>query len=390
MHDYLSIYFPNSVHTGTEQVMRGIIAGAHAEAAACKCPYFIHRIQDIAEAPGSKGLMGMFGAARQKEVFLKLGIPLVNISNVSGPVEGMANVLSDDCAVGRMAADFLLEKGYQHFITVGQSGSNWSRERMRGLLERVQARGCTVQAEDLDLSAFQFDFRPTFFLDHIWEQITPLLRDAPLATGVFATNDWLAWPILQLFREREPERLHTSALLGVDNLHDQLFDPLRTAGLSSIQPGFRAVGARGLTHLLRAAREGEDISGVVERLPPEKLYARGSTAGRACEDPMVSAVMRELWAGIQSGDEVPLRTLARKYGMSMRNLELRFEAGLGQSARMLVADLRMERGMELLEQTDLSIDEVSLRCGYANCSTFSTLFRKKTGCTPRQWRVEKG
>lgn len=110
MRSHLSIYFPNSVHTGTEHVMRGIVAGAHAEAVACKCPYYIHRVQDVAEVPGSRGLMGMFGAARKKGRFLRLGIPVVNVSNATGPVEGMANVLSDDIEVGRVAARHLLDK----------------------------------------------------------------------------------------------------------------------------------------------------------------------------------------------------------------------------------------------------------------------------------------
>lgn len=389
MKSHLTIYFPGSVQTGTEQVMRGITEGAHAEAAACRCPFFIHRVQEISQVPGSKGMMGMFGASDQRKLFLKLCIPLVNVSNQRGPVPGMANVLSDDIAVGRMAAEHLLEKGYRHFLALGQSDSHWSRERLKGFLEVVQGKGLPAQAADLDLSAVRQDYRPAVFLETLWEQMEPLLRDAPLATGIFAANDWQAWPVLESFREKYPERLHTTGLLGVDNLHDQLFDPGRTEGLSSIQPGFRGMGAHGLRLLIDAARDGRDIRGVLARVPPEKLHARGSTAGQACGDPVVSRVLRELWAALRGGEDIHLGDLARRHGMSPRKMELRFESHLGMSARMLVADMRIQYGQELLRDTSLTVTEISRRCGYANTSTFSTLFGEKTGATPREWRLRR-
>ena len=388
MKSSLAIYFPSSAHMGTEQVLREVIAGAYAEAAVCKCPFYIQQVRDLADVAGSLGLMGMFSASMRKSGYLKLGIPLVNVSNYSGPVTGMGNVLSDDAAVGRMAAEHLLAKGYRHFLAVGQAGPRWSLERLGGFIKVVQAGGHPVQAVDLDPVDLRAGFAPAAYLQKIWEQISPLLRDAPLATGIFAANDWLAWPILQQLREKAPERLHTTALLGVDNLHDQLFDPSRTAGLSSIQPGFREMGARGLRLLIDAARDGRETRGVLELVPPAKLHARGSTAGSACEDPVVSKVVRILWAALQEGEDLPIRDLARRHGMSLRNLELRFEAQLGISARMLIADMRIQYGQELLRDTDLPIGEVSERCGYANSTTFSTTFGKKTGSTPREWRIK--
>lgn len=388
MKSFLAIYFPSSAQTGTEQVLREVIAGAYAEAALCKCPFYIQQVRDMAEVSGSLGLMGMFSASIRKSDYLKLGIPLVNVSNYSGPVAGMANVLSDDATVGRMAAEHLLAKGYRHFLAVGQAGPRWSLDRLGGFIHAVQAGGHPVQAVDLDPADLRSGFAPSAYLQRIWEQISPLLRDAPLATGIFAANDWLAWPILQLFREKTPERLHTTALLGVDNLHDQLFDPSRTAGLSSIQPGFRKMGARGLRLLIDAARDGREIDGALEHVPPAKLHTRGSTAGTACEDPVVSNVVRELWAALQAGEDLSIRDLARRHGMSLRNMELRFEAQLGLSARMLVADMRVQYGQELLRDTDAPIGEVSERCGYANSTTFSTSFGKKTGFTPKEWRIK--
>lgn len=389
MKSYLAIYVPRNVTQGSEQVLREVITGTYTEAARRKCPFFVQQVREEESIPESLGLMGMLSAPKQSQRLLKLNIPLVNVSNLHGPVAGMANVLSDDEAVGRMAAEHLLSKGYRHFLAVGEAGPRWSRERLKGFIGAIQEAGETIQALNLDFTGPERKETPGGYAESIWEQVHPLLRDAPLATGIFAANDWLAWPILEEIRESCPERLHTTALLGVDNLHDQLFDPNRTAGLSSVQPGFRQAGARSLQLLIDAVQNGTDIRKVFDRVPPVKVHTRGSTAGSACEDPVVSAVVRELWAVVQQNEEPSIRTLARQHGMSLRNMELRFEAQLGQSARMLIADMRIQRGQELLRDSDLPIAEVSKLCGYANSTTFSTLFSKKTGSTPREWRLQQ-
>lgn len=386
MQSYLAIYYPNHTSPGSEQVLREVSRGAYEEAVANKCPYYIQHVRDLQGAGQSLGLMGMAGGERLAQQWRALGIPMVNFSNGKGPVPGMANVLSDDEAVGRLAAAHLREKGFHHFLAVGEKGMNWSRERLRGFIAPLQKRGHLIEAVDVDMQDNRNVRTPEAYMRAIWDQVAPHLHRCPLATGVFAANDWLAWPLLRQMEEKNPERLHTTGVLGVDNLHDQLFDPRRTAGLSSILPGFHRVGALGLEWLVEAVRDGKSIEDRLARIPPARLFARGSTSGQACGDPVVSKVMRELWAGLRMREEIPIAELARANGMSLRNMELRFEEHLGQSARSLMADMRIQLGKELLRDTAEPIAVISKRCGYANTTTFSTLFRKKVGCSPRQWR----
>lgn len=47
-----------------------------------------------------------------------LPFPLINVTNSSGPLPGLGNLLSDDAAVGRLAADYLIKEGYRHFLAV--------------------------------------------------------------------------------------------------------------------------------------------------------------------------------------------------------------------------------------------------------------------------------
>ena len=57
----------------------------------------------------------------------------------------------------------------------------------------------------------------------------------------------------------------------------------------------------------------------------------------------------------------------------------------GMAAR--IRELRMEKARSLLrEQRDLPLAEVAWQCGYQNYNYFFTVFKRETGCTPREWR----
>ncbi|MCH8541827.1 MAG: helix-turn-helix domain-containing protein [Opitutales bacterium] len=390
MRSFLGLFFRRKETSGNEAVLREIIRGVYDEAMAINCPYFLQQVQDVERASRGLGLMGLAGSERQAKQWRELSIPLINFSNTQGVVEGMANVLSDDTSVGRLAAEHLIERGYRHFLFVGDTGKQWSVERLRGFVGQVEAHGFPVEVVETDPASRQTEPSPEAYAMALWEEVEPHLRKCPLATGVFVANDWLAWPIWLELEERYPERAFTTALLGVDNLHDRLFDPRRTLGLSSILPGFRRMGAEGLRILVKAVHEGVDPAGLLLRIPPQKIFARASTAGQACEDPVVSQVVRELWAGLRRGKETPIAHLAKQKGMSLRSMEMRFEEHLGQSARDLVAGMRIQLGKELMRQTTWPIARISEHCGYANTTTFSTFFKKKEGCSPREWRGREG
>lgn len=51
---------------------------------------------------------------------------------------------------------------------------------------------------------------------------------------------------------------------------------------------------------------------------------------------------------------------------------------------------RVERGKALLESTMLSLEDITERCGYADVSTFSTVFKRWSQVTPREYRNRFG
>lgn len=44
----------------------------------------------------------------------------------------------------------------------------------------------------------------------------------------------------------------------------------------------------------------------------------------------------------------------------------------------------------MLEGTDIPVSLIALKTGYANFSYFSQVFRRHTGCSPLEYRQQKG
>lgn len=64
-----------------------------------------------------------------------------------------------------------------------------------------------------------------------------------------------------------------------------------------------------------------------------------------------------------------------------------FKKKLGMPPQNYLVHYRMERGGELLRTTELPIQEVAKRSGYDNPLTFTKMFKKTYGVSPREYRI---
>ena len=78
--------------------------------------------------------------------------------------------------------------------------------------------------------------------------------------------------------------------------------------------------------------------------------------------------------------------LARSSGMSIRTLERLFRKNLGCPPAAYLTELRLIRGAELLNGTDLSIAGIAQQTGFSDTGYFIRLFRKKYRITPKEFR----
>jgi LacI family transcriptional regulator len=117
---------------------------------------------------------------------------------------------------------------------------------------------------------------------------------------------------------------------------------------------------------------------------PTRVSARGSTDVLAVADPLVAEAVR--WIHEHATQAVAVEDLVGALPTNRRTLEMRFAAVLGISPRQQITRVRIERAKRLLHETDLPITAIADRMGYASFNYFSTVFRRETGMTLRDYR----
>ncbi|WP_300518677.1 GlxA family transcriptional regulator [Aliiroseovarius sp.] len=100
--------------------------------------------------------------------------------------------------------------------------------------------------------------------------------------------------------------------------------------------------------------------------------------------PKLSAVIQMMEANIE--EPVSPSILAKDVGMSTRQLERLFRRYLNRSPKRYYMELRLQKARNLLMQTDMSVINVALACGFASPSHFSKCYRAHYNTTPYRER----
>ncbi|MEX0285654.1 MAG: GlxA family transcriptional regulator [Paracoccaceae bacterium] len=100
--------------------------------------------------------------------------------------------------------------------------------------------------------------------------------------------------------------------------------------------------------------------------------------------PKLSQVIQMMEANIE--EPISPSILAKDVGMSTRQLERLFRRYLNRSPKRYYMELRLQKARNLLLQTDMSVINVALACGFASPSHFSKCYRSHYDTTPYRER----
>lgn len=85
--------------------------------------------------------------------------------------------------------------------------------------------------------------------------------------------------------------------------------------------------------------------------------------------------------------EIKLADLATLLGMSQYHFSHLFKQSIGMAPYQYLIQQRIERAKQLLKQTDRSIIDIALECGFNSHSHLTKQFRQLTGITPKAYRT---
>ena len=105
---------------------------------------------------------------------------------------------------------------------------------------------------------------------------------------------------------------------------------------------------------------------------------RGLTAWRAKQ--IEGCVAESLASTIRVQD------LARSVRLSPGHFSRGFKARFGATPRAWIIQQRLRQAQAMMLESQHSLSQIALDCGFSDQAHFSRMFRRKTGATPGAWR----
>jgi AraC-like DNA-binding protein len=88
------------------------------------------------------------------------------------------------------------------------------------------------------------------------------------------------------------------------------------------------------------------------------------------------------------GSAIGLSAVAEAAWLSPFHLLRTFQAAFGQTPHQYLQSCRLERARFLLEKTRIPVTAICLDCGFTSLGSFSALFQRSCGMSPRAWRAK--
>ena len=312
------------------------------------------------------GVIGMLDPADMDRL-QRRGISAVNIFGRFQELP-RASVVVDNLEIGRMAADYFINKGVRRFAITGRKVFGDATLKYEGYISTLGKRGFQC----LELKSRQS-------IQHIAEQFAHLDGEGPV--GVLATEDPVGRMVINACMDAGLSVPEEVSVLGVNN--DSFACEMLYPQMSSIELGAVRIGWQAARMLNQMMTSGEEPLEPI-RISPERIVERHSTDLTCVEDRAVTAAL----AFIRENAHRPVQVgdVARAAHVGRRTLENRFRSMLQVSVFEMVRRERILRACRLLKETDMLVEDVASACGYPTRERFNQAFRVESGTTPSEYR----
>jgi LacI family transcriptional regulator len=319
------------------------------------------------------GVVGNFREQATIDAVKRRGIAAVNTSNRLGDL-ALPRVASDEEAVGRLGAEYLLERGFACFAFLGVDDWWLTEGRYEGFRQVIEKQaGRTCHAFSLQRSPRQAG----------GQTVASWLESLPKPIGIMAVNDTRGRELIQAADEIGLHIPEEVAVLGVDN--DEWLTSLINTPLSSIELDGRQIGHRG-AHLLDQLMAGEPPPPPCW-IAPVGVVTRASTDVVLSDDPLATRAMQFIRDHSPQG--ITVEDLLDELGVSRKTLEMRLRRATGKTPGQAIAFAQVNRSKAMLSDSSASMGEIAAKCGFARPNHFSTVFKRLTGMTPGQYRQQR-
>ena len=321
------------------------------------------------------GVISRWSDPRVAESIIKEDLAAVDLSD-RRPAFGLARINSDDRAIGRLAAEHLLERGFPSFASCGFSGELWAARRTEAFLEALDRAGHTGRVYETPWRGAGAHVR-----EYEQARIGRWLKSLPRPVGVMASNDVRGIDVLnacQTHGLRVPDEV---AVLGVDD--DALLCEICSPPLSSVVPNIEQIGYEAAA-LLDRLMNGEHAGREERFVPPLGVKTRLSTDVLSVGDQEFATAVRFIRENACHG--ITVTDVLHHVLISRSTLERNFRLYLGRSPQAEIRAVQLARAKQLLAETDHPIHRIAELVGYRHVEYFNVVFKREIGQTPGLYR----
>ncbi len=333
------------------------------------------------------GVLARIGTLTLAKAIAKLKVPAVDLRGVICGT-GLPSIGVDHGRVAQLAAQHLLERGFQRFGFCGlprgvhphmdELCDHFVAASERAgcpcdvfLARRGPQRGEAWERQQNRLAQWRDQQR----------RISQWIDSLAKPVAVMACYDDRALQVLDACRRTGIAVPEQVAVISADN--DEYLCEMAIPSLTSIDENAALIGYQAAA-LLDNMMDGQPPPGTRLLVPPHGVVTRQSTDLLAIEDQYVAGTMRfireQACRGIRPRDvvaQVPLSRVA---------LATRFKAAVGHTIGAEIQRVQVRCAQQLLEDTDLPIKQVAHRAGFRYVEYMTRLFRRLTGQTPAECR----
>lgn len=338
-------------------------------------PAGTNRLRQVGISAVILGVCPQFGPLISQ--LMRSGIPAVTVS-AERELPGLPRITTDDEAVGMMAAEYFINRGFKNLIYYGMPARHWSAMRWRGFQQRARDRGTSVEHFDrpTDSENHHAGFFPCPVADWI-KSITHL-------SAVFAGDDLLGAEVLETCRQINISVPDQLAILSVGD--DDIYNTWRNYRLSSVVLNTPEIGRRAVDTLFRLI-QGRSVPSRTILINPIQIVTRFSTHIFGVSDPLVREALELIHAGFGKG--ISVKSIASELAVSRPTLERRFALELNRTPAAEISRVQAEFARRSLLDTDKSVVQIATEAGYSSARQLRAALNQHFAATPRNMRKLK-